>query len=852
MKIYLPYKKVAILAAILATTLQANAQEEGVAKSQGVADAKKQVNFMTTALLETYYKAAPKPIQFIGNKQARTIPEMDIDRTGKIVKDDPFGEVSNASKSSASGVASPGPIQNFNALNDNSQFIPPDVNGAVGPNHIMTTLNSQVRIQDRSGNIISTVGLNAFWSPVGGITSSYDPKVLYDHTANRWIFVSSAEPQLNESCTLLAVSQTSDPTQGWNLYKVDVDATNQKWVDYPSIGFNDRWIVVQMNLFPMTGFTSSAHQIYVWNKADVYANGAGVYTKFDITNEATAIACPSIHYDNSVSKMFTFRVTSGNTSAKGVLGMRTISGTTASPVLSSETVIQTTATWGSSGANNTDFAPQLGITSKIATNDHRMRHVVVRNGRIWAVHSVFLPAVSSSRSAIQYWEFDTTGTVIQRSRIDDATGTKFFSFPSIAINNKNDVLLGYASFSPTQYGSGAYAFRKSTDAINTFRDEYTFKYGENTYFKNFGGTRNRWGDYTNTVIDPTNDSTFWSIQEYAGSTANSWATWWAHVNPYTEIPDFKSDINYVCPGENITFTNTSNFSGSNVQWTFAGGTPATSTDASPSVTYSTAGKYRATLVVDGKTQLKDGYIIVLTNPVRTINKNTVKPCEGNTITLTASQASSTYLWSTGAVSRSISVTQSGVYYCDITAPNGLCSRRSDSVTINFVPYPVVTLDSLAPINPAATPRTLTGGLPTGGSYSGPGVTNGVFDPAVAGVGVHTITYAFLTPEGCGGSATKTIEVTNSVGINSNSSIVGFSVTPNPTKGVVKLNIEGLVNSNLMVTVIDQLGRVVWTANYDDNSKHINKDLDLGSLPKGAYFIKADFGNSTEMKKLIIE
>ena len=56
----------------------------------------------------------------------------------------------------------------------------------------------------------------------------------------------------------------------------------------------------------------------------------------------------------------------------------------------------------------------------------------------------------------------------------------------------------------------------------------------------------------------------------------------------------------------------------------------------------------------------------------------------------------------------------------------------------------------------------------------------------------------------------------------------------------------------MVTVIDQLGRVVWTANYDDNSKHINKDLDLGSLPKGAYFIKADFGNSTEMKKLIIE
>ncbi len=847
----LQFKKIALLGLAFSTFTQVIAQEAGVVRTQGVADTKKEISFVQTALMESYTTKKSKPIQFIGNKKAREIPEMDIDRTGKIVKIDPFGESVTANKTAAAN-PSPSPILNFNGLNDNNTSIPPDVNGAVGPNHVMTTLNTQVRIQDRSGNVISTVLLDNFWAPLGGLTSTYDPKILYDHMANRWIFVSSAEPQTNNSCTLLGVSKTDDPTQGWNLYKVDVDPTNTKWVDYPSLGFNDRWIVVQMNLFSMPNSSATSHQIYVWDKEDVYNNGTGVFTKFEITNEGTAIACPSIHYDNSVSKMYTIRVASGNTGGKGVLGMRTITGTKTNPVLSTETVIQATTNWGTSGANNTNFAPQLGVTSLVATNDHRMRHVVVRNGKIWAVHSVFLPAVGPSRSAVQYWEFDTTGSVLQRSRIEDPTGKRFYSFPSVAVNNKNEVLLGYASFSKDQYPSGSYSFRKSTDPINTFRDEYVFKYGENTYFKDFGGTRNRWGDYTNTVIDPVNDSVFWTIQEYSGTAVNNWATWWAKVDPAAQVPDFDVDNNYVCPGEAVTFTNTSNFSGSNFEWTFAGGTPATSTSANPSVTYSAAGKYKVTLVVDGKTQVKDGYIMVLTLPVRTINKNTTKPCEGNAITLTAGQASATYEWNTGATSRSISVTQSGIYYCDITAPNGVCKRRSDSVEITFVPYPTVTLDSLSPLNPNASPRPLTGGLPAGGTYSGKGVTNNIFDPAVAGEGVHQITYTYTNTEGCAASAKRNIEVTNAVGINTNSNIKSFTVTPVPSKGLINVNLSGLVASNLRVHVIDQLGRVVWTQSYDDNSKSVKKEIDLSALPKGTYFIKADFGDSSEMRKLILE
>jgi len=65
---------------------------------------------------------------------------------------------------------------------------------------------------------------------------------------------------------------------------------------------------------------------------------------------------------------------------------------------------------------------------------------------------------------------------------------------------------------------------------------------------------------------------------------------------------------------------------------------------------------------------------------------------------------------------------------------------------------------------AAEQTGLGGGTPIGGVYSGPGVTNDgngttyTFDPAVAGVGVHTITYTFTNSNGCTNTASDDIEV----------------------------------------------------------------------------------------------
>lgn len=829
------------------------AQEAEFVKERGAAMTHAVIDFKAVALTNALNKSPKRPIELIGNKKAREIKEVMPSLVGRTVFVDPHKETTNANKTFAPN-PSPSPINNFNALNDDARYIPPDVNGAVGPNHLMTTLNSQVRIQTREGVVISTVDLSAFWSAVGGLGQVYDPKILYDHQANRWMIVTSANPQLNTSCTLLGVSQTSDPTGTWNLYKVDVDPTNTMWVDYPSIGFNDKWIVVQMNLFSMAGSTATSHQIYVWDKADIYANGTGVYTLFKITNESTAVVCPSIHYDNSVSKMFVVRTISGTNGGRGSIGMRTISGPTANPVLSTETVIQAPVgvTWTSSGNNNGDFAPQLGTTNRVATNDHRMRQVVVRDGKVWAVHSVFLPAGTPTRSSVQYWQLDTTGAVLQRGRIDDATGKNFYSFPSIAVNNKNDVLIGFASFAADRYPSGSYAFRRNNDPINTFRDEYIFKYGENTYFKNFGGTRNRWGDYTNTVIDPTNDSVFWTIQEYSGSGTNSWATWWAAVDPDAQVPDFSADKIYTCVNQPVTFTNASNFTGSSISWTFAGGTPATSTDASPSVVFGAPGRYKVTLTVDGKVQQKDAYINVTNAPNKIVNKGAGTPCEGKAIALTAAQAGAKYLWNNGATTRTINATLSGIYYCEITSANGLCTVISDSVTLNFAAAPTVSFASLASVTNTTPAFALTGGTPTGGTYTGTGVTNNEFNPAIAGVGTHTITYTYTNTDGCSATDTSAIVVTSSVGIDNDARLNYFDITPNPSKGLLKLNVVSTNSNKLKLQVIDQLGKIILEREFIGNNNKVSEELNLSSLPKGIYFIRAAMGDASETKKVVIE
>ncbi|MBK8149267.1 MAG: carboxypeptidase regulatory-like domain-containing protein [Acidobacteria bacterium] len=430
-------------------------------------------------------------------------------------------------------VASPSPNLDFQGIGDTNTSIPPDTNGAVGPNHIMTALNTQVRIQSKTGATVSTVTLNSFFASVGGGGGTFDPRVLFDPYQDRWICVAVDDAAVATSKILIAVSQTNDPTGTWNFWGYDHDGANVEWADYPMVGFNKNWIAVSINDFTVAGNAFSGANCYIFDKSTLYAAApTPTVSKADLGTSLGNVHQPVETFDNSINSLYVIQRWN---SAGGSLRIYEITGTAASPTLTATGLFPTSTGWSTTAVS----APQNGGAVTITNNDSRLQRAVYRNGSVWAAHTIFL--TSPSRTSAQWWQFKPTdGTVQQMGRIDDASGSNSYAFPSIAVNAAGQALVGYSAFSSTTFASAAYSYRGITDATATTRDPVRYKNGIACYRKTFGGGTNRWGDYSNTVVDPTDDMTFWTLQEYAEAAVGGdcsadntgrWAVWWAKVIP---------------------------------------------------------------------------------------------------------------------------------------------------------------------------------------------------------------------------------------------------------------------------------------------------------------------------------
>lgn len=96
-------------------------------------------------------------------------------------------------------------------------------------------------------------------------------------------------------------------------------------------------------------------------------------------------------------------------------------------------------------------------------------------------------------------------------------------------------------------------------------------------------------------------------------------------------------------------------------------------------------------------------------------------------------------------------------------PNGC--QVSSTLTLTVYSLPVVNLGNFSDICRNGSPIVLSGGTPSGGTYTGPGVSGGIFDPAVAGGGIHTITYRYTNAQGCSSADSSTIRVNNPPTVN---------------------------------------------------------------------------------------
>jgi hypothetical protein len=500
-----------------------------------------------------------------GTQSAITSGGDDVTAPAPSVQDDTGGPL----------VPSPTPAQTFLAQEDGPKIgstefdIPPDTQGAVGIDKVFVNTNSNYRVQNKAtGAALSTVSTDTFWAPSGG-SGFFDPRIIFDPINQRWILAMDSNPQTATSSIEIAVSQTSDPSGSYFIYRFVVGCANGatgcasggEWADFPMLGFNKNWIAVTMNMFSISTNVNNNFRMIVLDYPQARA-GTPVGTLFA---GAGIGFCnhPAETYDANQNTLFmALHLSSGGATYR----LSTITGTPSAPsVTIGVTQTRPGGGWTQPGG---DILPQQCITGSpvptftcpatprgIDVTDAQIRgNVVYRNGFVYYPQIIQLPAggtVASSHVAVQWTKLDTSlpinlvnsAMVADGGRIEDPTATftnggKHYAFPSVAVNKNDDMMIGFSQFASNQFASAGYSVRLHGDAAGVTRDPNIYKAGEDYYQKTFSGTRNRWGDYSATRIDPVGERDFWAVQEYAqqrvgttglASNDSRWGTFWAKV-----------------------------------------------------------------------------------------------------------------------------------------------------------------------------------------------------------------------------------------------------------------------------------------------------------------------------------
>lgn len=187
----------------------------------------------------------------------------------------------------------------------------------------------------------------------------------------------------------------------------------------------------------------------------------------------------------------------------------------------------------------------------------------------------------------------------------------------------------------------------------------------------------------------------------------------------------------------------------------------------------------------------------------------------------------------------------------VTDSNGCTGSQNDTVVINC---PTVSLTAFPSLCDTASPLTLTGGLPAGGTYSGDGVANGTFTPTVGDTGTFHITYTY-TVGNCTDSASQSIVVstcgdtTNAVRNVAAQDL--FQCIPNPSNGFISIRFNNSVSGNVTVKMLDMTGRLLWTDEQSANGAY-NKAFDISAYAKGIYLLQVNSSAGESVMKITLQ
>jgi len=259
--------------------------------------------------------------------------------------------------------------------------------------------------------------------------------------------------------------------------------------------------------------------------------------------------------------------------------------------------------------------------------------------------------------------------------------------------------------------------------------------------------------------------------------------------------NFTADITSLCENNQVQFTDNSTGGTSSWLWTFDGGTPSTSTEQNPLVTYNIAGTYDVTLEVSNgtatNTLTKPAYIDVMTVPAQAgpiSGNNVVGVGETETYTVPLLDECTVYDW----------------------------TLTPDNAGTMLVSMNAVTINWSASYTGAATLKVC------GGNDCGMGLYSDGFE----------------------------VMVYDYTGINYQTTS-GIEIYPNPNNGQFALTLNSPVSSTFEVKFVNALGMVIFDKKIVVAGVY-NENVNIADMPEGVYYLSLKNDKTFMIRKVVVQ